>query len=71
VNQSDAKNLLAYIAKQLPKLKNSESLDICKIVVDALKLRINFFIEVDAMFKRAAGQIYDVQNNPYEAIKQL
>jgi hypothetical protein len=71
VNQSDAKNLLAYIAKQLPKLKNSESLDICKIVVDAIKLRINFFIEVDAMFKRAAGQIYDVQNNPYEAIKQL
>ena len=71
MNQSDAKNLLAYIAKQLPKLKNSESLDICKIVVDALKLRINFFIEVDAMFKRAAGQIYDVQNNPYEAIKQL
>ena len=71
MNQSDAKNLLAYIAKQLPKLKNSESLDICKIVVDALKLRINFFIEVDAMFKRAAGQIYDIQNNPYEAIKQL
>ncbi len=71
MNQSDAKNLLAYIAKQLPKLKNSESLDICKIVVDAIKLRINFFIEVDAMFKRAAGQIYDVQNNPYEAIKQL
>jgi len=71
VNQSDAKNLLAYISKQLPKLKNSESLDICKIVVDALKLRINFFIEVDAMFKRAAGQIYDIQNNPYEAIKQL
>lgn len=71
MNQSDAKNLLAYIVKQLPKLKNSESLDICKIVIDALKLRINFFIEVDAMFKRAAGQIYDVQNNPYEAIKQL
>jgi hypothetical protein len=44
-----------HIAKNLPKLKNSESLDICKTAVDALKTRINFFIEVDAMFKRAAG----------------
>lgn len=71
MNQQDAKSLLAHIAKNLPKLKNSESLEICKIVVESLRTRINFFIEVDAMFKRAAGQIFDVQNNPYEAILQL
>jgi COP9 signalosome complex subunit 4 len=36
-----------------------------------LKSRINYFLEVDGMFKRAAACIYDVQNIPYEAILQL
>ena len=38
---------------------------------DCLKSKINYYLEVDGMFKRAAANIFDVQNNPYEAILQL
>lgn len=71
ISTQDTRSILAQIAKGLPKLKNSESLELCKLVADLLKPRISNFMEVDGMFKRAAANIYDVQNATYEAILQL
>jgi COP9 signalosome complex subunit 4 len=69
--QSDTKAVLAHIAKLLPKLKMSECIEICKLTIDHLKSRINYFNEADGMFKRALGKIYDNKNAAYEAIQVL
>ena len=64
----DVKVILNLIAGSLPNFKNTESLEICKQVIEAWKTRINFFSETDAVFKRSAAQIYDAQDSTYEAI---